>query len=407
MRNSTSYKRIAHLLLFSSLFLFSNYSVGQITYIGNPLTVPPSANNNGSAVPNSFCNRASNNGDLGNCFDIDFPSISTDDNTSDGIIGPFDGSGCNSLDARFVFSSSGDLDNGDDVFLCYRLNLATTYIVANNQNAPNNPAADTDCGADPDANDSNVLNYNENATIGGVSNCAADWTNVPVDVNLYTGPPSLGSGVTFQFRACTDFDNPDEQITLDEFTIFGDGCNFNIFLPLDLIQFGAKLVEEQVQIAWSSASASNFSHYEVEHSIDGKSFQNIHKKDAESEQLQVLFHYWLHKTPKRGDNYYRLKMIDLDGSFAYSEVVVVKWEEKSKIKVYPNPSTDYFTLQQTTHQEDFELRLTNSNGQQVRYWAVEGGSADQSFALSNLPTGIYQLIYTDSKSREVVRLVKQ
>lgn len=402
MRISTSYNQIARLLLAMALMLWAGVSFAQIRYIGNPLTVAPSASNNGNATPNSFCTV-----NIGNCFDVDLPNIDTDNNTNDGIIGPFDASNCSSLDAEFVFSSSGDLDLGDDVFLCYRLNLASTYIVASNNNADNNPTADTDCGAQDASNDESSHNYNANATIGGVNNCSVDWQNVSVSVNLYSGPPNLGDGVTFQFRACTDFDDPSEQVTLDEFTISGTGCSFEIILPVELTHFAAKLVNDQVQIGWNSASATNFSHYEIEHSTDGKNFESIYKKMSEGDHLNALFHYWLHKSPVSGNNYYRLKMVDLDGSFDYSEIAVVQWNKGSKISIYPNPTTNYFSLASTNQHKNFELMLLDINGKLLRHWDMDVYSTDHRFALADIPEGLYQLIYSDGQNREVFRLVKQ
>lgn len=396
MRNSTR-----SLTLCCMLFFVSN-SFAQITYFGPPLTVPASASNNGNAVPNSFCNT-----NVGNCFDVDFPGISTDNNINDGILGPYDATDCTSLSARFTFSSSGNLDNGDDVFLCYRLNLATTYILAENNNAPNNPDADTDCGAQNDNNDLVMTNYNENATIGGVSNCDADWTNVDVEFDVYDGPLALAPTTSFQFRVCTDFDDPNESVTLDSYQIFGDNCAFNSFLPVELIRLYAKPAKDRIELSWASASEINFSHYEIEHSTDAKRFQTIHKtkSQAEGSSLRTLFYFWVHKEARIGDNYYRLKMVDKDGTFEYSQVVQATIHQASDVQLFPNPTTESFTLQNIYSTTPFQLTLMDLSGKTIKTWHNVTG--ERTFSIGELPKGIYQLLYHDEQAYNSLRLVKQ
>lgn len=396
MLNSTIY-----LTLFCTLFFVSN-AFAQITYSGAPLTVPASANNNGDAIPNSFCST-----NIGNCFDVDFPSIPTDNNPNNGILGPYDATDCTSLAARFTFSSSGDLDNGDDVFICYRLNLSTTYLLVGNNNAPNNPDADTDCGAQNDNNDLLAMNYNENATIGGVSNCDADWTNVDVEFNVYDGPVALSPTTSFQFRVCTDFDDPGEEVTLDSYQIFGDNCAFNSFLPVELIRLHAKMAKDRVELSWASASEINFSHYEVEHATDAKNFQPIHKtaSQAEGSSLRALFYLWTHKEPRLGDNYYRLKMVDQDGTFEYSEVVQANFNQAIDLQVFPNPTAESFALQNVSANAPFHLTLNDLSGKVVKTW--QNAVGERTFSIAELPKGIYHLMYRDDQTHHAFRLVKQ
>lgn len=380
------------------LFLCSTIapSCAQIIYPGPGLTVPPSATNNGDVVPNFFCDD-----NVGNCFDVDLPRMPDDNNVNNGIIGPFAASECTTLEATFVFSSSGNLDNGDDVFLCYRLNNSTAYFLADNNNAINNSDADTDCGALADNNDLDATNYNENATIGGVDNCDDDWENVAVDVLIYGGPITLTPNTSFQFRACTDFDDPNEEVTLDYFIIFGDNCAFDIVLPVELVDIQARPKADHIQLSWTTATEIDFSHYEIEHSTNGKQFALLHKTKTQEENgsLSALFYAWMHHHPAKGSNYYRLKMVDLDGTFEYSPIVHSTWHEKDDLQVFPNPVTSTFRVKGGVQ----DLQLLNINGQVVKNWqrAVSGIDYD----IQNLPSGIYQLVNTEN--RQSVRVVKQ
>ena len=114
-------------------------------------------------------------------------------------------------------------------------------------------------------------------------------------------------------------------------------------LPVKLADFRVLKNRTIASIDWKSASEEDFSHYEIERSFDGKSFVSIgniiglgsgssySKMDAE---------------PHPGLKYYRLKMVDLDGSYVYSEVKVVDFstERSNEFAVFPNPFHEGFTI---------------------------------------------------------------
>ena len=109
-------------------------------------------------------------------------------------------------------------------------------------------------------------------------------------------------------------------------------------LPVNLISFSGEEKDCEVDLHWEVASAYDFSHYVLERSADGREFEVV-------TIVQGTFHH----TPKtytysealpQSTTYYRLKMVDVDGSFSYSEIEVIEsYCEKStrNIRVFPNP----------------------------------------------------------------------
>lgn len=99
-------------------------------------------------------------------------------------------------------------------------------------------------------------------------------------------------------------------------------------LPVELIAFNAKPVDNQVHISWATASEKNAARFEVESSADGRNFKLAKTVEATG-----------HSTSRRDysctvnwDNkqtYYRLRSVDTDGTFAYSNVLAVKSSEKT------------------------------------------------------------------------------
>jgi hypothetical protein len=93
-------------------------------------------------------------------------------------------------------------------------------------------------------------------------------------------------------------------------------------LPIDLLNFNAKLVQEKVVIKWQVANEKTLSHYIVERSDDGKLFYFLQRQEAGRFSA-------IDDKPNYGTNYYRLKMVENDGSYNYSTIRSVQFEPKN------------------------------------------------------------------------------
>jgi hypothetical protein len=172
-----------------------------------------------------------------------------------------------------------------------------------------------------------------------------------------------------------------------------------ISLPVKLISFTAALNQNQtkVDLKWSTASEMNVSHFVIEKSYDGKTFNDA----------AVMFAYG-NTTEKRdysfADNangnhqviYYRLRSVDNDSKTQLSETRVVrlgKQTETLKIVTYPNPVTSELkvTLPFAWQGKAVVVELFNQNGQRVK--AISTGSASQTetMIVSDLSEGLYLL----------------
>jgi hypothetical protein len=111
-------------------------------------------------------------------------------------------------------------------------------------------------------------------------------------------------------------------------------------LPVVLLSFTAKENAGQVNLFWQTATEINADAYEIEYAADGENFIMIGKVKAAGNSNSLLNYTFNHTTPAQGKNYYRLKMIDLDGTFEYSEVRLVEVlnaKPAIAIQVVPNP----------------------------------------------------------------------
>lgn len=114
----------------------------------------------------------------------------------------------------------------------------------------------------------------------------------------------------------------------------------------------------------------------------------------------------LHTSPINGVNYYRLRLVDIGGSFKFSFIISVKYNGEKSITVMPNPTADRIFITSNESGLLQSVRLYSINGkllQLVRNFAL-GKSIDLS---SYLPI-IYILKLTDKDGKsEVIKVIKK
>lgn len=106
--------------------------------------------------------------------------------------------------------------------------------------------------------------------------------------------------------------------------------------PIELAGFYAEPEGSFVSLDWNTELEENASHFDIMRSPDGVDFRKIGEVDVKGRNSSGYEYDWLDKRPFLGPNYYRLKMVDKDGSFSYSEIRMVEMSN-TYISIYPNP----------------------------------------------------------------------
>lgn len=193
-------------------------------------------------------------------------------------------------------------------------------------------------------------------------------------------------------------------------------------VPLHLLTFTATLSRErgagsreQVSLRWTSENEINFDRYEMERSIDGRSFSKVKSQKAkgknganeyaENDDISLL------PTPC-SHLYYRLKMLDKDGSYTYSKVVAVSFNATGHLQVYPNPASNvlYVELPTYTARENktATLQITDAAGKIVKQQTVLlNGAAPFSMDIHTLAAGKYFVALQAKSGKDVVGFVKE
>lgn len=168
-------------------------------------------------------------------------------------------------------------------------------------------------------------------------------------------------------------------------------------LPLNLLSFTGKNENGTNILNWQTANEVNFSHFEIERSPEasvaltprgGNSNQKFEKIGEKSNNESGIYQFQDSSSPTGGGGgFYRLRILDLDGSFTFSKIIYIENKnEESGISIYPNPSSQYFQLSKNTDIKSIEM--VDMSGKIIKKMNY---SADNHYTVSDLPKGIYHL----------------
>lgn len=197
-------------------------------------------------------------------------------------------------------------------------------------------------------------------------------------------------------------------LAIDDIT-FSD-CVAAASLPVTGLKLEAYAKSETIAVNWSTATEYNTSAYIVEKSADGSNWSVVaNEKAAGQSNFKTNYAYTDNKA-FLGTNYYRIKQVDVDGQYTYSNIVMVKMVKVSaKITVYPNPFISQVNLEMnSTNAEVLVVRILNQQGQMVNQsnWNLHAGNNTTTVGnLSNLSKGIY-LVDVKKQNGETVYSTK-
>lgn len=189
-------------------------------------------------------------------------------------------------------------------------------------------------------------------------------------------------------------------------------------LPVKLVTFTASAKREDVLVSWATANEINNKGFDVERSVDGKSFTKIEfVKGAGNSNRLTSYNFtdaYAFKTTNSTTLFYRLKQVDLNGKSTYSNTVTVaagEEQQPTQVMVYPNPFETHIQVQLVaTGTAPAEISITDVSGKLVASKQIavnEGLNAMEIDQLSNLDKGIYFIRIIQNGTTSVQKVVKQ
>jgi hypothetical protein len=158
------------------------------------------------------------------------------------------------------------------------------------------------------------------------------------------------------------------QTTCDGCAIMSDALimrfGLPVVLPVSLVEFEVEgTLNNTIKTQWITESEINNMGFDLERSADGLSFYKLTYIEGFGTCNAIHNYHFEDLQPLRGWNYYRLKQIDLNGAYTYSNVVGT-FISMNGLEVYPNPSKGKFAIQMSNERN---LRIIDSSGREVGY----------------------------------------
>jgi hypothetical protein len=184
-------------------------------------------------------------------------------------------------------------------------------------------------------------------------------------------------------------------------------------LPVMLSSFTAKKSSNQVLLNWITDIEKDVSHFVVEKSLNGKDYTDagiIFTESNSAVRKEYNFKDEL-KNITSGLVYYRLKIVDLDGTYERSAVRIIRVAEDNaagSITVYPNPvvSDIRITLSSTWQNRGVNIQVMNTNGQSVMQLANARPGQTETINVSKLTAGMYMVRVSNGIETAMQRFVK-
>lgn len=184
-------------------------------------------------------------------------------------------------------------------------------------------------------------------------------------------------------------------------------------VPVTLTSFTGSYSNGVANLKWQTSQESNSDYFEVYRSYDGKSFEQAGKeKAAGNSNMTVNYQHQDHVNASNGQYvFYKLKQVDKDGKFAFSEVIKLSMGDvATSFKIFPNPAVNDFTVSFTSVKaSNAVLMVRNTSGQTVLSEKINvlKGSNSIQVSSSQLKSGMYYLTIVGDEINYTGKLQKK
>jgi hypothetical protein len=184
----------------------------------------------------------------------------------------------------------------------------------------------------------------------------------------------------------------------------------NLPLPIELLSFDAKLKGTYVDLNWSTATEINNDYFVVERAGEDLIWEPVLEKAGAGNSNSFLSYSDKDRKPLNGFSYYRLKQVDFDGGFSYSDPVSIFNKtivDSEDVFMYPNPSamgSVFLRLPFVTRDFETIVRLFDMSGKQIYSERFDTSSELFEFRYGELKPGIYLVNIASDAINETKKL---
>jgi hypothetical protein len=296
----------------------------------------------------------------------------------------------------------GFTDNGSNLYQPLGLKIVNNVIKMTTGKAAYNPSSNTQLTYFAEGN-----KYNAPSSLGLTSSAgfSSGSLNFGARVNGILTPPSSVQDAAINTNSYLSLLNGLDVNGKTRSSIYDVGCielngtGTAIATPLDSTQVGAgtpivvvpvHLVSFTVaqtantyKLKWLVGNEVNFLKYEVEVSEDGNDFKKLATVYANNQSIYQ--NEYLDAAMK--DKYFRIKLIDKDGTYSYSNVVSIKKSDKPTISLYPNPTKDFISISLNKIKPNSKLIIVNNVGETIQQIQLVNNTT--TISTNSLVSGMY------------------
>ncbi len=182
----------------------------------------------------------------------------------------------------------------------------------------------------------------------------------------------------------------------------------NNTLPVSLLSFTAQQQNSTIALQWQTTNEINTSHFTIQRSVDGVSFSAI---GVVSSKGGGAYNYADNQLPNNATIYYRLQMVDKDGSFTFSKAIAVSLsKQQSALTIFPNPVQQNLYVQLAiTKAEKLTLQVIDLQGKILQQQIVDVVIGNTSISINTgvLAKGSYVLVVKGSDQSQQKLFVKE
>lgn len=217
-----------------------------------------------------------------------------------------------------------------------------------------------------------------------------------------TLPVSVAAGTQIRYVITFTTKNGNGNQGTIVFDNFANGAQA-IPLPVKLDNFDAAKEGSGVKLTWRASEENGVAVYQVQRSTDGVNFSTIGTVNAENKKS----YSYLDVMPTSGNNFYRLRILDVDNAAKISHIVSLKSKVAMAIEAYPNPVRDRMIVQHPKAISGTRLQLISLTGQVLKDVQVPANAVVTPLDVTGLSNGTYYIMFRSGSESFSQRITKQ
>jgi len=181
-------------------------------------------------------------------------------------------------------------------------------------------------------------------------------------------------------------------------------------LPLNITSFHAAATDSGARLDWAMAASQELNYFGIERSGDGKKYESVREMKANAgNKNKSSSYFYMDKNWLSGLNYYRLKLVNANGKFQYSNIVSIENAQAgNQVSIIQNPVTRILSLKIADLKNDIKIQVVDLNGKEIMNKTIASQFNGQyDLNVAGIAAGQYILQVSGLASNQSFKFVKQ